>query len=271
VDAPESRLWARLKYRPYSRIVALSRAIEAQLGASGIEPARIVRIPSAVDGQRYRPDERARARLLERFGLPADAVLVGVVAQLIPRKRHALLLAELPALVRREPRMRVLCFGRGPLEMTLRSQIAALGLERHALLPGYRADLPALLPGLDVLVHPAEREGLGVAVLEAASCALPVVAAAAGGVVDVLEHGRTGLLFPANDGGALAAQLLALIADPVQRRRLGDNARAHVAQRFDVAALADAHVALYSAILSDARSSRATQPVVGGGMRTPSP
>ena len=124
-------------------------------------------------GRRRPPPARrdARGRLLARFDLPRDALLVGVVAQLIPRKRHGLLLGELPAIVRREPRVRVLCFGRGPLEMALRAQIAALGLERHVLLAGFRDDLPALLPGLDVLVHPAEREGLGVAVLEAASCA----------------------------------------------------------------------------------------------------
>jgi len=262
VDAAEPALWARLKYRPYARIIALSRAIETQLLGSGIEAARIVRIGSAVDSDRYRPDARARARLLTELALPADALLVGVVAQLIPRKRHGLLLAELPAIIRREPRVRVLCFGRGPLEATLRAEIAALGLDGHVFLEGFRSDLPSVLPGLDVLVHPAEREGLGVALLEAASCAVPVVAAAAGGVVDAVEHGRTGWLFTPNDGAALASALLALLGDASERRRLGAHARGEVQRRFGVQAMVDAHRALYAAVLGAAAPRRAVPPAL---------
>jgi glycosyltransferase involved in cell wall biosynthesis len=270
VDAPEPAAWARLKYRPYARIVAISRAIEAQLVCAGVAPERVTRIPSAVDADLYRPDTQARGRLLAQLDLPRDALLVGVVAQLIARKRHALLLAELPAIVRREPRVRVLCFGRGPLEAQLRAEIARRGLARHALLAGFRADLPALLPGLDVLVHPAEREGLGVAVLEAASCAVPVLAAAAGGVVDVLEHGRTGLLVPTNDGPALACALLALLGDAALRRRLGQEARAEVQRHFGVDALASAHLALYAAVASEPLGARAQSPALAARSRSAS-
>src|SRR5690606_35396960 len=105
----------RGKYRRYDAVVALSRAIERQLRAAGAPAERIVRIPSAVDATRFAAEPSARARLREAFGLPADALVVGVVAQLIARKRHAWLFARLPELVREHPRARVLCFGRGPL------------------------------------------------------------------------------------------------------------------------------------------------------------
>ena len=82
--------------------------------------------------------------------------------------------------------------------------LAALRARSARALAGFRDDLPELMPGFDLLVHPAVREGLGVALLEAASCALPIVAAAAGGVVDVLEHERTALLVPPADAAALA-------------------------------------------------------------------
>lgn len=256
VDSFEPAPLARLKYRPFRAVVAISSAIEAQLVAQGVDRRRIARIPSAVDTRRYLPDPRARARVLAAFGLPADALLVGVVAQLIARKGHRRLLAELPALVRRWPALRVLCFGRGPLAAELAAEIAALGLADRVLLAGFRADLPELLPGLDVLVHPAEREGLGVALLEAASCGLPVVACEAGGVPDVVLHGRTGLLVDVEDGAGLAAALERLLASPAERAALGGAARAHVERSFSVAAMVDSYRALYADVLRVAPAGR---------------
>jgi glycosyltransferase involved in cell wall biosynthesis len=271
VDAPEPAAWARLRYRPYARLVAVSRAIEAQLVRARVAPERIARIPSAVDSGLYKPDSAARDRLLAELDLPRDALVVGVVAQLIARKRHALLLAALPEVLRREPRVRVLCFGRGPLAAELRGQIVSLGLERHVLLAGFRTDLPALLPGLDVLVHPADHEGLGVAVLEASSCAVPVIAAAAGGVVDAVEHRRTGLLFPVNDGAALAAALLELLGDAATRRRLGQEGRANVVRRFGVDAMVGAYLSLYAAVASPPGHGRARSPALAVRSRSPAP
>lgn len=253
VDSSEPRAWARFKFRPYARIVALSRAIEAQLLACGVDAERIARIPSAVDARRYRPDASARARVLAAFELPRDALVVGVVAQLIERKGHDRLLAALPELASREPRVRVLFFGRGPLAATLRREIRALGLDEHVLLAGFRADLPELMPGLDVLVHPARREGLGAALLEAASCALPIVASSAGGIGEVLEHGRTGRLVDCDDTIALAAEIGRLLSRPEERRRIGEAARREVERRFTVDEWVAAHVRLYEASVCAAK------------------
>ncbi|HEX5046237.1 MAG TPA: glycosyltransferase [Gammaproteobacteria bacterium] len=263
VDADEPASWARLKYSAYIKVIALSRAIESQLATHGVARERIARIPSAVDPARFRPDPEARARLAAAFDLAQGALVVGVVAQLIPRKGHRALLAELPELARLHPSLRVLCFGRGPLEPELRAEIAALGLEGRVLLAGFREDLPSLLPGLDVLAHPAEREGLGLALLEAASSGVPVVACAAGGVPDVVDDGRTGLLVPAGDGPGLRGALGRLLADPAERARLGGAARARVEQRFTVDRMVAAHRALYAAVLER----RAAAATAGRGAR----
>ena len=249
VDAAEPTWFARLKYRRYSTVIALSRAIEAQLRAVGLDDSRLVRIPSAVDSQRFRPDAAARARLLAAFALPADAVVIGVVAQLIERKRHAWLFDLLPELLRRQPQVRVLCFGRGPLEGRLRTQIAAGGLSAHVLLVGFRSDLAAFVPGLDLLAHPAQREGLGLALLEAASAGVPAVACAVGGVPDAVEGGRTGLLVARDDAAGFSRALEQLAEAPVFRRQLGAAARVRVERHFGVAGLVAAHRALYDRLL----------------------
>jgi glycosyltransferase involved in cell wall biosynthesis len=246
VDAPDSALWTRLKYRPYRAVIAISRAIETQLARSGVETKRIHHIPSAVDTERYRPDDAARARLLAAFRLPDDALIVAIVAQLIDRKGHARLFAELPALARAHPTVKLLCFGRGPLESELRAQVARARLEPHVHFAGFRDDLPQLLAGVDVLAHPASREGLGVALLEALSCGLPVVACAVGGVVDVLEDGVHGRLVAAGDGSRFREALEELLADSAARRRLGAAGRAHVERNFSIARMIAAHLEVYA-------------------------
>jgi glycosyltransferase involved in cell wall biosynthesis len=260
VDAPEPALLARLKHRPYRAVVALSRAIERQLAEAGVPPERIVPIPSGVDTQRYRPEAAARERLRAAFALPDDALVVGVVAQLIERKRHSWLFASLPALVRDWPRLRVVCFGRGPLESRLRAEIGERGLARHVVLAGFRADLPALLPGLDLLAHPADREGLGLALLEAGSAGVPVVACDVGGVPDVVVDAGTGVLVARDDAAAMVRALRALLASPDERRRLGAAARRHVERRFDKGRLVAAHHSLYTRVLGERADARA--PVV---------
>ena len=257
VDSPEPRWLARWKYRPYAAVVALSRVIENQLAAV-VDAARIVRIPSAVDPLRCRPDAAARARVLSAFGLPDDALVVGVIAQLIERKGHDTLLAFLPEVVREHPNLRVLVFGRGPLEPKLRAQIAARGLACHVALAGFRTDLPELLPGFDVVAHAAVREGLGLALLEAASAGVPVVAYAAGGVPDAVVDGVTGLLVPVGDAAALRAALVRLLAARVERARLGAAARAHAERHFGVDDLVDAHLSLYGRVLGEGATRAAT-------------
>lgn len=260
VDTRESGSWTRLKYRPYRAVIAISRAVEAQLARAGVERERVHTIPSAVDTARYRPDPAAAARLRAAFAWPADALVVAVVAQLIPRKGHALLFAELPALIAREPRLRVACFGRGAREHELAALISRLALARHVRLAGFRSDLPELLPGADVLVHPATREGLGVAVLEALACGVPVVAFDAGGVADVVTEGVHGRLVEAGDAPALGAALAALAADPEARRAFGAAGRAHVERRFSIERMVDRHLELYAQIGAVGHAERASGP-----------
>jgi glycosyltransferase involved in cell wall biosynthesis len=199
--------------------------------------------------------------------LPHDALLVGVVAQLIARKRHAWLFELLSEVVARDPRIRVLCFGRGPLAAPLRAALVRAGLAAHVVLAGFRDDLPELLPGLDVVAHPADREGLGVALLEAASCGVPVVAAAAGGVADVVEHGVTGLLARPDDPAAFRAALERLTASTAaERAALGAAARERMTRRFGVAAMTAAHLDVYARVLDEAAAVRARR---GGAASRP--
>lgn len=249
VDSDQFGPWARLKYRPYRAIVAVSSAVAAQLrDGAGIDASRIELIASAVDTERFKPDSEARCRLLGEFGLPDDALAIGVVAQLIPRKGHRRLFGCLPALVAAHDRLRIVCFGAGPEEQRLRRTVMELGLDGHVTFAGYRGDIERLVPGLDIVVHPAEREGLGVAVLEAMSAGVAVVAAAVGGLTDVIRSGCDGLLCDARDPAALSVAIDALARDATLRRRLGRAARDSVIRRHSIEQMTGRYLALYERV-----------------------
>ena len=249
VDNRELAAWARLKYRPYQAVVVISSAIEKELlGHVGLESSRVFTVPSAIDSQRFRPAP-ARERLIETFCLPAQALVIGVVAQLIPRKGHALFFECLPEILSRYPDVHLLCFGRGPLRKSLLRRLAHLNLATRVKLVGFRADLPDLLPGLDLVVHPAEREGLGVAVLEAMSSGVPVVSSTAGGLIDLIEDGVHGLTFEPDDRQGLSAAVARMLSDPELRGRFGVAGRMRAEAEFSVDRMSQRYLEIYDWVL----------------------
>jgi glycosyltransferase involved in cell wall biosynthesis len=151
-----------------------------------------------------------------------------------------------------EPRFRLLLFGRGPAKSALERKIRKLGLSGHVTLCGFEPNLPAHLPGLDIFLHPALREGLGVAVLEAMSAGVPVVASAVGGIVDLIEDHVDGrLVIPgAEDAWYDAAR--ELLTDPKRRDILTNAARRRVESRFTIDEMTDRYVKLYREVLDRA-------------------
>ncbi len=248
VDNREAPWLARLRYRPFAGIVAISETIAEVLCADGIAPERITVIRSAVDTARFeRPPDCAAFR--REFGLEADQRVLFCAAQLISRKGQRFLLEALASLKVRYPELRAILFGRGPLEAELRALATNLELGGIVQFAGFRDDLDDYLGCADLLVHPALTEGLGVAALKAAAAGVPVVAFAAGGLREAVVDGETGLLTPPGDADALARAIAGLLDDPERCRQLGRQGRRRMQAEFTVAAMADAHMTLYRTIL----------------------
>ena len=248
VDNPERRWAAGLKYRLHDRVIAISEEIGRVLRAAGVPPERLRVVRSAVDWQAYaRPC--ARAAVAARLGVPAAGPWIAVVAQLIERKGHRFLLRALPPLARTYPGLAVFFFGQGPLAQTLAREAADLGLAGVVRLAGFRDDLADILPCLDILVHPALMEGLGVSLLQAASAGVPIVASRAGGIPEAVRDGENGLLVPPGDSAALGAALAALLADAERRHALGAGGRALMAREFSIDAMVQGNLAVYRELI----------------------
>ena len=208
VDNPESRVAVWLKYRLYDRVITISQGIRQVLLNEGVPDRSIRCVPSAVDTEQYRPDQSHQAWFRETFSLAQDQLTIGMVAQFIPRKGHQTLLDALPAVLACHPQTTVLLFGQGPEWEHIRQRVTDSPLlSQHVQLTGFRNDLDKILPCLDILAHPASMEGLGVSLLQAAACGLPIVAGRAGGIPEIVRPGLNGELIEPGDHQALANHL----------------------------------------------------------------
>lgn len=248
VDNPEPPFVVKWKYRLFDRVIAISQGIADVLLGEGLPAGKLSCVRSAVDVEAYQ-GECDRTNFLQHFGLQADDLVLAVVAQLIPRKGHRVLLEAMPGLIRTFPNLRLLLFGRGPLKVELEAHIARMGLQAHVAMAGFRDDLPAILPCLDLLVHPALMEGLGIALLQAASAGLPIVAVDAGGMPEAVEDGVNGRLVPGGSSDALADALRQLLADGELRRRMGEAGREKMRREFSLARMVEGNLRVYREVL----------------------
>jgi glycosyltransferase involved in cell wall biosynthesis len=249
VDNPEPRWLVAIKYRLYDRVIAISEGIQHVLRSEGLPATQLQVVRSAVDWQRY-AQPCAREAIAARLGLPADTLWIAVIAQLIPRKGHSDLLAALPPLIQRYANLRVIFLGKGPLADSLKEQIQRTGMAGRVQLLGFRDDLAELMPCLDLVVHPAMMEGLGVSLLQAASAGVPIVASRVGGIPEAVRDNENGILVPPGDVPALTEAIDALLADPGRRRKLGAGGQALMAREFSIDAMVEGNLAVYRELLS---------------------
>lgn len=185
-----------------------------------------------------------RAAWRASVGLPGDAVVIAVVARLDAVKNHSLLLEAFHGL----PGVHLALAGDGPERDDLTARIARHALGDHIHMLGNRADVRELLHAADIVALSSKREGIPLSILEAMAVGRAVVAPAVGGLPSVLDHGRTGLLVPPGDAGALNQAFRELALDPSRRQALGEAARNEAVARFDVGQTVAAYERLYDKV-----------------------
>ncbi len=243
-DNPESRLAVAFKYRLHDRVIAISEGIGRILLSEGLPQEKLRCVRDAIEITPF-VEHPERAWFEQAFALPPGALVLGVVAQLIQRKGHHLLLDAMPEVLAAFPGTQVLLFGKGPLEAELRTAIERRGLSGVVRLAGFRDDLTRILPCLDLVVHPALMEGLGVSLLQAASAGVPIIASRVGGIPEAVRDGETGLLVAPGNPAALAAGIRQLLADPALRQKLGRAGRQWVEQAFAAELMIEGNLQVY--------------------------
>jgi glycosyltransferase involved in cell wall biosynthesis len=229
---------------------------ERYVGGGLVVRERARTIFNGIPVQRFIPTAQRRLAAREALALPADAIAVGCVGRLVPLKNHQLIIAALPALLSAYPTLQLVLIGGGELDSKLRDQANQLGVAHRVVFAGERADVADLLPAFDIFALPSLTEGLSIALLEAASTGLAIVATAVGGNPKVIKDGETGLLVAVQDAAALTAALRRLLDDNTLRIRLGTAAMAWAHQNAAIDTTRAAYDDLYREALRDRGSSR---------------
>jgi len=204
--------FSRWKYRQVDCFIAASDAIRELLLADGVPADRAVTVHEGIDLEHVLAAPRVNVH--EAFWLPHQAPVVGNVAALVPHKGQRHLIDAAHLVVREVPDARFVIFGEGELREPLERQIREYHLEKHVLLAGFRTDVLGCLKGVDIFAMSSISEGLGTSLLDAMACARPIVASRVGGIPEIVEDGRNGLLVPPRDHQALARAIVKLLTTP---------------------------------------------------------
>jgi glycosyltransferase involved in cell wall biosynthesis len=233
--------------------VAISREVAASVKrVYGVECKAMVPNCIPVDNYRRNLADRVRWREKERF--ERDAILFTCVGRLEPQKNPLLLVEAFAAL--NDPRTHLVMLGEGSLREQVAAYIQQHELGRRVHLLGKRSEVAECLAASDVFVLSSNWEGNPLAVMEAMAAGLPVIGTAVGGVPELVESGRQGILVPPGDCLAFANAMRTLLNDPHKRASMANAARALATAAFKVERMAQGYASVYQAAL--AGSSRAT-------------
>lgn len=267
--APALFVTRRMDYRPnrifapylFNRavdcVVAISAGVADSLAAAGVDRSCVTVVPSGVDCERFRPpsaDERARAR--DKFEVSAGEIAIVAIGALEPRKGHRYLVEAIAALAQSGVALRCFIAGDGSIRADLDREIARLGSAGRVTMLGRIEDPRELLWASDIFAMPSLNEGLGVAALEAMACGLPAVVSAVGGLREVVEQDRSGILVDPARADEIGAAIARLAGSAELRTAMGAAARQRVEQNYSMTTMAERTLALYRAALEKTRSGR---------------
>jgi L-malate glycosyltransferase len=228
----------RVAYGFAHKIVANSPAAAARLAREGVARSAVAVVPNGLDLDRIAPAKRRPQ--------PRRVVMV---ANLRAVKGHDVLIEAAAKVLSRVPDAAFDIVGGGPLLDSLRELARQRGVAHAFTFFGHQDDVSARLEQADIFTLPSRSEAMPNALLEAMAAGLPVVASAVGGIREIVADGRTGLLVPADDAGALADQLLRVMDDPALAARLGRAARLDVEIRCSFPRMVEAFESIYLAEL----------------------
>ncbi|WP_423594993.1 glycosyltransferase family 4 protein [Roseateles sp. MS654] len=216
----------------------------------GVPGDRLAVLPNGVDVDTYAPAAPEQRQVLRQsaFGIGApDHVLVGMVGRLWLQKNPQCFVRAAIQVAAQRDNVSFFMIGDGEFRGELEAAITASGQADRIRILGWRSDVPALLKALDLMVLPSRWEGMPLAILEAMSSGIPVIASDIPGNHHLVRDGSDGRLFPLDDADALAKATIDLIDDPLKRARFSAEARAKILAHYTLSARMNKITAIYEA------------------------
>lgn len=237
----------KFKYAQYKAVISISNGVKKVVSARCPATVHQQVIHSAVDLAEFNYSAD-KAWFCRKFDIPDDVKVIANFAQLITRKGQSELISAMQEVIRQHPDTLCLLFGKGKMQAEYQRQIDHAGLQQHVRLCGFTNEVAIILPNIDLLVHPAHAEGLGVILLQAGACKVPVIASPSGGIPEIIIEQQTGWLTPAGNTQLLSDAIVNALNSTNLRQHYRKNLFDHVSNHFSTASMADSYIALYNKI-----------------------
>lgn len=233
-----------LLYNFFDHIIAVSAPVAKDVRPYLLNKSKLTVISNGIDTNTYHNFSGPRT-LRSSLGLTPEDFLIGLVGRLAPQKGHRDLIEAAAALGSKLPRAKYVFWGGGHLEEELRELVSRHNLSDRIVFAGTAEDMAEVYAEIDLLAMPSLSEGLPMALLEAMSAELLVLATPVGDIPEVIKEGDTGFLTPMQDPTQLAQRIETLVNMPSQERdQVAANARQFIIDHFSADAMAEKYKAL---------------------------
>lgn len=249
VDNTEPGWFARWKYHGYQHVITISEGIRRVLLAEGVNPQHVTTVHSSVDLSKFNLAPN-RKWLNDEFNLSHDDFVIANFAQMIERKGQRMLIENFSKILDVLPQAKLLLFGRGAKKEEYQALVEERGLQTSIKFPGFRSEMPQIMSSVDLVVHPASMEGLGVALLQSAACRKAIVATAAGGIPEIVINQHNGALLSIGDSDGVTNAIIELGGDDNKRHEMGMRGRTLVEEIFSIDAMSKGNLAVYKQVLA---------------------
>lgn len=215
-----------------TRYITVSQALEAEIARKGGIPSdKIEVVYNGVDLDKFNIMLDCMEKK-NQLGLKPNAVIIGTAGRLIPTKGISYFIKAARVIKDKYPATQFIIIGEGPERPSLEKLSKKLGMAKDIIFLGYRRDILAILPLINIFVVPSLSEGQSIVTLEAMAARRPVVAFDTGGIPELVTHHRTGILVPEKNIKELAKGIMEILENPKLGERLGNKARSVVEERF---------------------------------------
>ena len=236
----------KITARYATKIFTISEAVKKDtIERYAIKPDKLTTIYNGINLEKF---TTGHATAVKAKTDPTQTLVFGTMGRLVPQKGQTVLISAWSKLKNKD--IRCLIAGTGVLEKKLNEEISRAGLSGRVVLVGAKSDPASFFRSLDAFVFPSLWEGLGLVLLEAGLCGLPIIASASDGITEIIDE-ETGWLVPAGDADALADKIdwLAANLDNTEVKRRINNLQIKITQRFAIKKIAADYESWYQKLL----------------------
>jgi glycosyltransferase involved in cell wall biosynthesis len=231
VDTNFLRKW-KYNYKGIKKIICVSNPVVDVLKFAVKDHSKMCVVGSVTDVNKFTKTKK-NGVLNKEFNIPKDHKIIGNIAEFTGFKDHYTWIDTVEELVKRNNfKATYILVGKGSLEKDIREYVREKNLEAHIIFTGFRKDIPEILPEFDLFMFTSNNEPTGGVLLESYACRVPIVAANAGGIPEVIVHNETGLLAEVGNAIDFANKVEYLIVQPELQKKFTENGYQYLINNF---------------------------------------